>query len=105
MGVAAMKKPRPRWKYLRIITSHETKTGALRLTDLRIAKVPNDYRRIGVESALFVELFDRYKKRGRQTVGVRETLRLIRVHDVTKALTHDEPKKNIWDSPPYSAPF
>ncbi len=91
---------RERWKYLRLIQSHETEGGAFRLTDLRIAKIPNGYRRIDAGSPLFMELFTRYLDRRKKTVGIREATRIIRAHDVTQALTRSEPKgepKSIWD--------
>lgn len=82
---------RIRWKYLRLIQSHETKNGAFRLTELRIAKVPNDYRRIDAGSPLFMELFTRYIERRKWTIGIREATRIIKTHDVTQALTRNEP--------------
>jgi hypothetical protein len=96
-----MKLKRQNWKYLRVIVAHQTEKGSLRLTDIRLAKIPMDHRRIDLGSALFMALFERYKARGKQTVGIKEATRLIRVHDVTKALTRDNPK-NIWDTPPYT---
>lgn len=96
-----MKTRKQRWKYLRVIQSHETGTGAFRLTDLRIAKVPKDYRRIDAGSPLFMELFTLYVKRGKFTVGIREATRIIKTHDVTRALTRGEPKRMYWEVPPY----
>ena len=85
---------RQRWRYLRLIQSHETSTGAFRLTDLRIAKVPADYRRIDAGSPLFMELFTRYIERRKNTIGIREATRIIRAHDVTQALTRSAPRRD-----------
>src|SRR5260221_12278970 len=92
---------RERWKYLRLIQSHETEGGAFRLTDLRIAKIPNDYRRIDAGSPLFMELFTRYVERRKQTIGVKEAERIIKTYEVTEALTRTEPhRRAAWTGSP-----
>lgn len=75
------------WKYLRVFETHELASGVTRITEIRIAKLPWDYCvRVTFGSPLFNILYERYRKRGNNTVGIRETTKLIRVSEVTTAL-------------------